>query len=281
MRYKIIGDSCSDLDDIMKKNDCIEVVPLTLQVGDYQILDDESFDQKLFIDKVAKSSVGPKTACPSPELFKKSYEGEAENVFVVTISEHLSGTYQSAVLGKSLYEEENGKKKNIFVLSSHSASAAQYRIILELLRLCELDLSFEEICDRITKFRDEMKTYFVLENLDTLRKNGRLTGLTAFFATTLNIKPIMGAIGGKIVKIDQARGINKALLKMVDIAVKEAGEFAKDKIVAITEVNNRERALLVAEAFKKADKFKDVLITGAMGVATVYAGDGGIVIGIG
>lgn len=281
MDYRIICDSCTDFDNNMKNNKRFSLVPLSLQIGDYQVLDDLCFNQKDFLDKMANSKVGAKTACPSPELFFKEFEKEATNIFVLTLSEHLSGTYQSAVVAKGMYEEEYGQAKNIFVLSSNSASAGQYRLALELNKLCESGLSFSDICDKITKLRDEMKTYFVLENLDTLRKNGRLTGLSAFFATTLNIKPIMGSVDGKIIKLDQARGISKALLKMVDIASKECKSFAKDKIVAITHVNNPDRAKLVAEAFKKTGEFKDVLITSAMGVSTVYAGDGGIVLGIG
>lgn len=281
MDYRIICDSCTDFDNNMKNNKRFSLVPLSLQIGDYQVLDDLCFNQKDFLDKMANSKVGAKTACPSPELFFKEFEKEATNIFVLTLSEHLSGTYQSAVIAKGMYEEEYGQAKNIFVLSSNSASAGQYRLALELNKLCESGLSFSDICDKITKLRDEMKTYFVLENLDTLRKNGRLTGLSAFFATTLNIKPIMGSVDGKIIKLDQARGISKALLKMVDIASKECKSFAKDKIVAITHVNNPDRAKLVAEAFKKTGEFKDVLITSAMGVSTVYAGDGGIVLGIG
>lgn len=281
MDYRIICDSCTDFDNNMKNNKRFSLVPLSLQIGDYQVLDDLCFNQKDFLDKMANSKIGAKTACPSPELFFKEFEKEATNIFVLTLSEHLSGSYQSAVVAKGMYEEEYGQAKNIFVLSSNSASAGQYRLALELNKLCESGLSFSDICDKITKLRDEMKTYFVLENLDTLRKNGRLTGLSAFFATTLNIKPIMGSVDGKIIKLDQARGISKALLKMVDIATKECKSFAKDKIVAITHVNNPDRAKLVAEAFKKTGEFKDVLITSAMGVSTVYAGDGGIVLGIG
>lgn len=281
MTYRLVGDSCSDLDIRQKDNPKFYIVPLTLQIGDYSILDDEEFDRKDFINRVNNSSIGAKTACPSPELFLEAFNCDADNIFVVTISEYLSGTYQSAVLAKQMFEDEHKGLKNIFILSSHSASAGQYRILMELERLCESDLDFDTICREITKFRDNMKTYFVLESLETLRKNGRLSGLSAFFATKLNIKPIMGAVEGKIIKLDQARGINKALLKMVEIAVKEAGSNVHEKIVAISECNNPERGNMVAEAFRRAAKFKDVFITQAAGVATVYANDGGIVIGIG
>ena len=100
--------------------------------------------------------------------------------------------------------------------------------------------------EQISGFRDHMLTYFVLENLDTLRKNGRLSGLQALFATALNIKPVMAGDHGVIVKLDQARGINKALNKMIDLAVKSAVNTEK-KILGITHCNCLERALYVKD----------------------------------
>lgn len=255
-------------------------MPLTLEIGDYQVIDDDKFNQKDFIKRMAESKVGAKSACPSPEAFKEAMECDTDMIFVVTLSDHLSGSYQSAEIGKNLYEEEY-EKKDILVLSSKSASAGQYRLMLELEKLCEQGLKFEEISKRITKLRDEMKTYFVLESLDTLRKNGRLSAVTAFIASALNIKPIMGAVDGVIVKKDQQRGMQKALIKMVELAIEEAGENTKEKIVCITHINNEERGEYVANLFRDCNKFKDVKLVNGAGVATMYAGDGGIVLAIG
>ena len=280
MTYRLIGDSCSDLDENLKKNENIRIVPLTLEIGDYQVIDDDKFNQKDFIKRMAESKVGAKSACPSPEAFKEAMECDTDMIFVVTLSDHLSGSYQSAEIGKKLYEEEY-EKKDILVLSSKSASAGQYRLMLELEKLCEQELKFEEISKRITKLRDEMKTYFVLESLDTLRKNGRLSAVTAFIASALNIKPIMGAVDGVIVKKDQQRGMQKALTRMVELAIEEAGENTKEKIVCITHINNEERGEYVANLFHDCNKFKDVKLVNGAGVATMYAGDGGIVLAIG
>ena len=280
MTYRLIGDSCTDLDDNLKKDDKIVIVPLTLEIGDYSVKDDDKFNQKDFIKRMAESKIGAKSACPSPEAFKEAMECDTDMAFVVTLSEHLSGSYQSAEIGKKLYEEEHDHK-DILVLSSKSASAGQYRLMLELDKLCKQGLEFEEISKRITKLRDEMKTYFVIETLDTLRKNGRLSAVTAFIASALNIKPIMGAVDGVIIKKDQQRGMQKALAKMVEIAVKEAGDNADEKTVCITHINNLERGEYVAELFRKSGKFKDIKIVNGAGVATLYAGDGGIVIAVG
>ena len=278
MRYKIIGDSCLDLTKDMRKDPCYSMIPLTLMVGERHFVDDETFDQKEFIKVVKEYPECPKSACPSPEMFKEAYCCEEENVFVITLSAALSGSYNSAVLAKSLYEEEYGKK-NILVLDSKSASSGQLNIAMYIRELCDQGLEFDEICEKAAAYRDRMNTYFVLESLDTLKKNGRLTGLQAFFATKLNIKPVMGADNGTIIKLDQARGIQKALQRMAEIAVKEAGT-TKDKRLVIAHCNAPERAQFMKEKLCSMAEFKEVVITDTCGVSTVYANDGGVILAL-
>lgn len=278
MTYKIIGDSCLDLTEELKKDPHFQMIPLTLSVGGQTFIDDETFNQKEFLKVVRESPDCPKTACPSPEMFKEAYRCEEENVFVITLSGPLSGSYNSAVLGKSLYEEEYGHK-NICVINSESASSGELNIALFIRDLCEQGLSFEEIVKEANAYRDRMKTFFVLETLDTLKKNGRLTGLSAFIATTLNIKPVMSAAKGNIIKRDQARGINKALQKMVEYMVKEGGKTEEKRLI-IAHVNAPDRAQFVKEKFCSMAKFKDVVVTNTAGVATVYACDGGIIVAL-
>lgn len=283
MTYKIIGDSCLDLTEELKKDPGFQMIPLTLQVGNVQVIDDETFDQSAFIEMVKACPECPKTACPSPESFKKAYEeADADAVFVITLSNHLSGSYNSAVLAKELYEEEKKEAgepvtKKIAVIDSLSASSGELDQALYIRDLCEQGLDFETVAEMAEAYSHRMKTYFVLETLDTLRKNGRLSGLQAFFATALNIKPVMGAEEGVIIKLDQARGINKALQHMCDIAVKETGDTSGKRVV-ICHVNHQERALYVKAELEKRASFKEIVITEAAGVATVYANDGGIIL---
>ena len=283
MTYKIIGDSCLDLTEELKKDPGFQMIPLTLQVGNVQVIDDETFDQSAFIEMVKACPECPKTACPSPESFKKAYEeADVDAVFVITLSNHLSGSYNSAVLAKELYEEEKKEAgetvtKKIAVIDSLSASSGELDQALYIRDLCEQGLDFETVAEMEEAYSHRMKTYFVLETLDTLRKNGRLSGLQAFFATALNIKPVMGAEEGVIIKLDQARGINKALQRMCDIAVKETGDTSGKRVV-ICHVNHQERALYVKAELEKRASFKEIVITEAVGVATVYANDGGIIL---
>lgn len=277
MTYKIIGDSCLDLTEELKRDPHFQMIPLTLQVGDRQVIDDETFDQKGFLALIRSTQDCPKTACPSPESFKEAYECEADQVFVITLSSQLSGSYNAARLGKELYLEEHGEDKKILILDSESASSGELNIALKIRDLCEQGLLFEEIAEKAEQYRSEMKTFFVLETLDFLQKNGRLTGLKAFIASALNIKPVMGSEKGTIIKLDQARGIQKALNRMTDLAAAAAGTDDSKRLV-IAHCNHEARAEQVKELMLKKASFREVVITNTAGVATVYAGDGGIVL---
>ncbi len=276
MRYKIVVDSCCDLPSEYRKDPRFEVVPLILRVDDYTIVDDDTFDQADYLAKVAASSDCARTACPSPELFMNAYDSDAQEIYVVTLSSPLSGSYNSALLGKNLYLEEYGEKK-IHIVDSLSACCGEAQIALKIMELCEEGLPFEEVVTQIEQFRDEMNTYFVLDSLETLRKNGRLKGMKALVATTLNIKPVCCAVRGEIVQRSQGVGIRKALVKMTEIVAAEI-KNPENKRLFITHVNCFERASVVKDMIMNKVPFKDAVIVDAAGVATTYAGDGGIVV---
>ena len=284
MSYKIIGDSCSDFTDAMKKSPLFQSIPLTLEIGDYHVQDDENFQQKDFLRRGGPSPIGPKTACPSPEAYRDAIEkAEADEIYIVTLSEHLSGSYQAAVVGLQMYEEGRGEdKKRIHIFGSDSASAGQCNLCLYIQELKEENADFDTVVKRIEEKIQSMKTYFVLESLETLRKNGRLSTVKSFLASALNIKPVMGAVHGVIVKLDQQRGSAKALKRMAQIAVEKAGgpESCKELRLVISHVNDRERAEFVREEFLRLASFREIVITEAQGVATVYANDRGIVVAL-
>jgi DegV family protein with EDD domain len=276
MSYKIIGDSCTDLTTEMKIGDNIKIASLSMQVDDVTVLDDETFDQKMFLELIDKSPNCPKSSCPSPEAYMELFSGD-DDVYVVTLSSNLSGSYNSAELAKKLYLEEH-PNKNIEIIDSRAASVAQTLIVRKLQEFLNAGKSFHEIVTLIEKFRDEMHTKFVLENLDTLRKNGRLSGLQAIIASALNIKPVMAATKeGTITKLDQARGINKALIKMAEYIEKDAIR-PDERTLGIAHCNAYERALFIRDEILKHVPFKDTIIVNTGGISTMYANDGGVII---
>ncbi|MBH1940087.1 DegV family protein [Mobilitalea sibirica] len=275
MSYRIIGDSCTDLPKELKENEHFRLVPLTLIVEEEQIRDDETFDQKMFLSKVKASPHSPKSACPSPEDYMKEFDYDGD-IYVITLSSNLSGSYNSAQLAKNLYLEEH-PDKNIEVIDSRSASVAQTLIAMKIKELIEGGTPFDKVVEKIHTFRDNIKTKFVLESLETLRKNGRLTGLQAIIASALNIKPVMGATPeGTIYKLDQARGIVKALITMAK-QIEQDVLKPHERILGISHCNNYERALFVKEEILKRVPFKDCFIVDTAGVSSLYANEGGII----
>ena len=122
-----------------------------------------------------------------------------------------------------------------------------------------------------------MHTYFVLDNLETLRKNGRLSGVKALVASTLSIKPVMAGEQGSIVQLGQSVGIKKALAKMVDHVIRDVSDPEK-KCLMITHCNNLDRANSVKDQILAKVKFKDVLIMDTAGISSMYANDGGVIV---
>lgn len=278
--YKIIIDSCGELPDELKRDGHFCNVALELEVDGVRIVDDETFDQKDFLQRVRESRTSPKSSCPSPESYVEAYEGEAENVYVVTLSEKLSGSYNSAVLASQLYFEDHDQKKNIYVFNSRSASIGETLIGLKVQEYEEAGLAFDEIVSKVEDYIDSMNTFFVLETLETLRKAGRLSNLKAFVANTLNIKPVMGSTDeGEIQQLDQARGMKKALAKMVESMIKNTKDCEK-RILAISHCNCPERAEYVKQQIEKLAKFKKILIVDTAGVSSMYANDGGVILAV-
>lgn len=277
MSYKIVVDSCCELPDDFKNSTNCETVPLSIQVDEFHIVDDESFHQKDFLEKVAASPNCPKSSCPSPERYMDAYCGDAENVYVITLSAELSGSYNSAELAKNLYLEEN-PKKNIYVFNSRTASCGESQIAFWVKQFEEQGLEFSEVVKKTEECISGLHTYFVLDSLEALRKNGRLSNIKALVANTLNIKPVMaGTRQGTIVQLGQARGIEKALRKMVEYTLRDVTDAA-EKTLMITHCNCRERAESVLAMYLEKQTFQKTLIMDTRGISSLYASDGGIIV---
>lgn len=278
MSYKIVVDSCCELPSKFANLDNFEIVPLTLEVGDTKTIDDETFNQAEFLAQVMACPTCPKSACPSPGRYAQSYEADVDNIYVVTLSSNLSGSYNSAVVAKEMYLEEH-EAKNIFVVDSLSASVGEMQMVCRIVEMEEAGLSFEEICEKILEYRDNQMTYFVLDNLDTLRKNGRMSKMKSIVASTLSVKPVLYAVRGEIAQKSQAIGSKKALNKLVDIMIAEVGD-TKEKRLAISHCNCPDRATYVRKKFEQLAEFKDAIVLDTRGVSTMYANDGGIIVTI-
>lgn len=277
MSCRIIIDTGGETTEITLGDSSYTTAPLRLRFPDVELVDDGSIDQIELLNKIAECEEVAQSSCPSPEEYMNLYHCEAENVYAITISGEVSGSYNSAVLGKNLYEEEHGEK-NIHVFNSKSASIGLTIIGYKIKEYEEQGMSFEDIIENVEAHIEDLHLYFVLEDLETLRKNGRLTGIKSMVASALNIKPYMSVDNiGNIIQLGQGRGINKALVKMVDQAISDVVD-PETKVIGIAHCNNLERAEKVKEMILAKVTPKEIFITETSGLSTLYANQGGILI---
>lgn len=276
MSYKIIVDSSCELPAELMEDSHFCSIPFGLEVGGTHFVDDKELDVEELLRQIAACPTCPKSSCPSPQLFLENIEGEAQRIYIVTISSQLSGCYNSAVLAKNMYEENHSDKK-IAVIDSQSASGGETQIALLAYELEKEGKSFEEIEEKLNAFRDAMETTFVLDNVETLRKNGRLSRVKALVATSLNIKPVLAADKGTIIQIGQGLGMKKALNKLVDVIIKNGGELDKKRII-ISHCNNEKRAEEVKSMLQAKVQAPNITIMATRGLSSLYANDGGIIV---
>ena len=202
---------------------------------------------------------------------KDFYEAvNAYNIPVLTLDHNwhkLFGNEEATPAVKVLQEELNEllKKQGRAATEGKKTAALKKKLMEEIIPLAE-------------QFRDDLTTYFVLDNLDTLRKNGRLSRVKAFVASTLAVKPVMGSTDdGNIVQRGQAIGMKKALVKMADIILGEKTDLQK-RTLMITHCNCPDKAEKFKEIICKKADFRDILIMDTAGVSSMYANDGGIIV---
>lgn len=277
MSYRIVVDSCGEFTEEMAKDSHFVHAALNLEIDGNHFVDDETFDRLRFLDLVEKSPNCPKSSCPSPEVYRSAFDCGADHLYAVTLSAELSGSYNSAVLGQNLYLEDHPDAK-IHVFNSCSASVGETLLAKKIQECEEAGMEFEEVIKAVEAYQAERQTFFVLESLDHLRKNGRLSAVKAFVASALNIKPVMeGNKQGIIEQAGQARGMQKALRMMVELLVERMNK-PEEKTVAIVHCNNEARAQFVKEEIEKRTKVKEIIILPSSGVSTVYAAQGGIIL---
>ena len=215
MSFKIVVDSCCDLSPAMLKDPVFLKVPLTIRSNGSTFVDDETFDQGDLLWSMRQSEDAPSTACPSPQAYLDAYQG-VDDVYVVTLSALLSGSHNSAEQARMLMEED-APEVNVHVFNSCSAASGEVLVALKIRELAASGLPFKRVCREVEQFIAKMETSFVLESLENLRKNGRLTKLQAVVTGALKIKLVMAATPeGEICKLGQALTMKQALQKMVD-----------------------------------------------------------------
>ncbi len=279
MSFRIIADSCCDRTERMKNWNNITFVPLTLTIDDYTIKDDKNFDQDDFIKRTVESKNVAKTACPSPEAFASAMDCDEDNIYVLTITDKLSGTYNSAVQGKVLFEEEHPGKK-IHIFNSLATSGIESLVAEKIKELGDGGADFDTVVTTVEDYIvNHTALYFCLESLDVLNQNGRLYAMAATIMKKLKLKLICERTQEGSVKLaGQEFSSNRALVKMVNIIANEVKDNnPSEQRIILSHVCCEDKAKFVADKLQDVG-FGSVEIVKASGLNSVYAANGGLIV---
>lgn len=276
----ILADSCCDLSPELLKKTQAKIAPLTITIDDTHYVDDGTVDIPPYLAAMKASKNPVRSACPSPDLYAEDIRATEGDCFIVTLSAKLSGSYNAASLGVQLAQEDMPEKK-VHVFDSESASAGETYIALMIHDLIAAGKSFEQIVELVEEKIRSMHTLFVLDSLDNLVKNGRISRTVALLANVLSIRLLMSDDGhGAIKNISKARGIKGALGQMVETCRKHTeGLAAASQRLVISYCNCPERARQVRDMIReKCPAIGEIILTPTSALSSMYANDGGIVI---
>lgn len=219
-RTVIVTDSTSDIPPALAEQYGIEVVPLTLMFGEEAFRDNVDMTPEQFYERLPRSPQLPTTSQPSPVEYMNVYRRIQEQypdspILSFHISSGLSGTYQSAVLAKSMLEEDG---EAITVVDSLSASYGFGFMVVEAARLAQQGQEPAAILEQVERLRQSRKLYFLVDTLEYLQKGGRIGKASAILGTLLNIKPILSIDAeGIIYAVEKVRGRKKAVARMIEL----------------------------------------------------------------
>lgn len=276
----ILADSCCDLSPELLKKTQARVAPLTITIDDTHYVDDGTVDILPYLAAMKASKNPVRSACPSPDLYAEDIKAADDDCFIITLSSKLSGSHNAAVLGVQLAEEDMPEKK-VHVFDSESASAGETYLALMIHDLIAAGKSFEQIVETVEEKIRSMHTLFVLDSLDNLVKNGRISKTVALLANVLSIRLLMSDDGhGAIKNISKARGIKGALTQMVETCRKHTeGLAVASQRLVISYCNCPERARQVRDMIReKCPAIGEIVMTPTSALSSMYANDGGVVI---
>ncbi len=276
----ILADSCCDLSPELLKKTQARVAPLTITIDDTHYVDDGTVDIPPYLAAMKASKNPVRSACPSPDLYAEDIKAADDDCFIITLSAKLSGSHNAAVLGVQLAEEDMPEKK-VHVFDSESASAGETYLALMIHDLIAAGKSFEQIVETVEEKIRSMHTLFVLDSLDNLVKNGRISKTVALLANVLSIRLLMSDDGhGAIKNISKARGIKGALTQMVETCRNHTeGLAAASQRLVISYCNCPERARQVRDMIReKCPAIGEIVMTPTSALSSMYANDGGVVI---
>lgn len=251
----LISDSSCDLPLTSINEYDVEIVPFYVSFdGENYYKEIEELSIKDFYQRLRSEKIFPKTSLPSINDYYERFKSHIEagnSVICVTLSNHFSGSYNSAVNARELILE-NYPNAQIEIINSLNATAGQGLLVLEIGRMIHAGLEFTTIVDTALKLRETARIFFFVETLDYLEHGGRIGKAAALVGAMLNVKPIIYLQDGLLFPGGKVRGTKKALAKILEITKDHVGEHASDYHYLIAHADNIEYASIIKEGIENS-----------------------------
>ncbi len=255
-KYALVVDSTVYLSEEEIKKYDIRKVSLNIIDGEETFKESE-VDNDFVYDRLGKGHVLT-TSQPSPGEFLSTYEELLElgyeKVFVVCLSDQISGTYQSATLAQNMLENPNF----VYVFNSGLAAFGNEMIALRIIDMINAKKDFDKIIEKINKLISSTNLIFTLESLTSLLRSGRLSRTKAAIGTVLRIKPLIQMVEGKLDLYKSARTHKKVIQEIVE-AMKETTKGVSSICVRILGHNSTEQATALRNELERV--FKNIKIS--------------------
>jgi len=272
---QIITDNSADIPrELLAQYDNVHIVPLTIEVNGREYTEGVDLTPQQFYRQMYASPELPKTSQPTPARFARLFTelSQRGKILCMTISSGLSGTYNSALLGKEL-----SGNPDVVVFDTEAGSIGQGLQVLKAAEMVKEGLAMDKIVAHLERYRREMKFLIVLDTLENIVKGGRLNRFQGSLAKLLNIKVILHNVEAKVEILERVRGHHKALQRVIALVSERCSDFS-NRVIGITHVDNLEDAQFLAEEFKKRYHPKDVIIQEMGATIATYAGKSGLII---
>ncbi len=277
MTIKIVTDSTAYLPEETVREHDIRVVPLYVHFGTQQFREGVELSIEEFYVRLREAPELPSTSQPSAgefhEVFKELTD-QGHQVLVMTISNKLSGTWNSAMAAKEMLPEAE-----IVVFDSLSTSIGLHLMLDAALELIQNGTSLQEVVERLEGIRDRMQVMFVVDTLEYLAKGGRIGNARAFLGTLLKVKPILILQDGAIEPLEQVRSKRKAEARLLELITERMGEGAPQARVGVTHALVPDEARAVAQELVERLGCAEPLISEVGPVIGTHTGPGVVAVG--
>ena len=272
-KIKIVADSSANV--LKLQNAAFNAAPLKIITNQVEFVDDDKLDVGAMVSWFDSYKGKSKTSCPNSSDWLEAF-GDAEEIYCVTITSGLSGSYNAACVAKQMYESEN-EDRRVCVIDSLSAGPELVLIIEKLEALISESLSFEEICKEIHAYTQKTGLTFMLESLKNFAANGRVSPAVAKIAGVLGIRIVGKASDqGTLEPTNKCRGQVRSLAAILSY-LKDSG--LKAGKVRIAHCMNEEAAEMLKQMILAQLPQVDVQIHTCRGLCSYYAEKGGLLVG--